>query len=300
MWFVFALITTLAWGAADLFYKKGADGKYSHLRTVIAVGVVMGIHAIVTLLVGDFTYDFSNMIVYLPVSLMYILSMAVGYFGLRYLELSISSPVQNASGAVVCIMCLIFLRQALSVPSAVAVALITVGIVLLGYFQQKKEVPKEQRLSGRVAFIFPLIYCLLDSLGTFFDAWYLDDWTSTPLKNVTEDSLETVANVSYELTFLLCAIIAIVYLLCKKQEVLVFPGDKNRLAAAVLETAGQFTYVFAMSGRGVVAAPMVASYCVVSVIFSRIFLREKLPKEQYAAVFTVIAGIIIMGIAEAL
>lgn len=49
MWFVFALITTLAWGAADLFYKKGADEKdrYSHLKTAMTVGAVMGIHAIV-------------------------------------------------------------------------------------------------------------------------------------------------------------------------------------------------------------------------------------------------------------
>ena len=47
MWFVFALITTLAWGAADLFYKKGADeqDKYSHLKTAMMVGIVMGIHA---------------------------------------------------------------------------------------------------------------------------------------------------------------------------------------------------------------------------------------------------------------
>ena len=31
-------------------------------------------------------------VTYLPVSLLYILSMALGYMGLRYIELSISSP----------------------------------------------------------------------------------------------------------------------------------------------------------------------------------------------------------------
>ena len=34
MWFVFALATTLIWGTAELFYKKGArpDEQYSHLK----------------------------------------------------------------------------------------------------------------------------------------------------------------------------------------------------------------------------------------------------------------------------
>ena len=38
MWFLFALLTSLAWGSADLFYKKGSDSKdpFSHLKIVVA------------------------------------------------------------------------------------------------------------------------------------------------------------------------------------------------------------------------------------------------------------------------
>ncbi len=43
---------------------------------------------------------------YLPVSLLYISSMAMGYVGLRYIELSISSPICNSSGALVAVLCL--------------------------------------------------------------------------------------------------------------------------------------------------------------------------------------------------
>ena len=41
MWFIFALLTTLAWGLAELFYKKGArqDEKYAHLKICICVGI---------------------------------------------------------------------------------------------------------------------------------------------------------------------------------------------------------------------------------------------------------------------
>ena len=88
MWFVCALMTLLSWGIADLFYKKGAneEDKYSHLKTSMIVGIVMGIHAIFMLLFTDMNYNFINILIYLPVSLMYILSMTIGYFGLRYLE----------------------------------------------------------------------------------------------------------------------------------------------------------------------------------------------------------------------
>ncbi len=57
MWLLFALISFFAWGAADLFYKKGSaeNEKYSHLKVSIVVGVVMGATAIVTLLTKDLT-----------------------------------------------------------------------------------------------------------------------------------------------------------------------------------------------------------------------------------------------------
>ncbi|HRA70211.1 MAG TPA: hypothetical protein PK051_05155, partial [Trichococcus flocculiformis] len=102
MWFLFAIVSVLAWGTADLFYKKGSDpkDKYSYLKIVIMVGAVMGIHAMYVLLTSGVVYEPRNMITYLPVSALYILSMAVGYAGLRFLELSISSPVQNSSGAI--------------------------------------------------------------------------------------------------------------------------------------------------------------------------------------------------------
>ena len=306
MWFIFALITTLSWGAADLFYKKGADenDKYSHLKTAMMVGLVMGLHAILTLIIGNINYDPINIIVYFPVSLMYISSMVIGYFGLKYLELSIASPIQNTSGALAAIFCLIFLGQAIDALSIVGVIWICLGVFMLGVFEKVKddayyrEHDKKYKI-GFVAFLMPILYCLIDALGTFFDAFYLDDVTSTPLRNVTEETLDSVANVSYELTFFICAIIILIVMLIKKQKIFSnFQGA--RLGAAALETAGQFTYVKAMSGHGSVAAPMIGSYCIVSVLLSRIFLKEKLSMAQYFTVALVIGGILFLGISEGL
>ena len=307
MWFIFALITTIAWGVADLFYKKGAkeEDKYSHLKTAMMVGFVMGIHAIIMLIFTEMNYDFRNIIVYLPVSLMYILSMTVGYFGIRYLELSISSPIQNSSGALVCILCLVILHQTVDTLSAVAIISICIGIFLLGLFEKAKqdeykELNNKKYKIGLVAFFMPIIYCIIDALGTFFDAYYLDDIEATPLLNVTEETFENVANTSYELTFLICAIIIFVFIKMIKKQSIKVKEQKDRGLAAIFETAGQFTYVYAMSGAAVVAAPMVASYSIISILLSIIFLKEKLNKKQYAAVLLVLIGITMLGIVEGL
>lgn len=306
MWFIFALVTLLAWGIADVFYKKGADDtdKYSHLKTSMMVGLVMGVHAICMLIFTDMNYNFMNILIYLPVSAMYILSMTVGYFGLRYLEVSIASPIQNSSGAVACLLCLVILHQTMDLVSSIAVICILVGIFLLGVVEKSKQkeyekINNKKYKIGFVAFMIPILYCIIDALGTFFDAYYLDSLSSTPLINVTEVTLENVANTSYELTFLICAILIFAFLKLIKKEKIEIKEQKSKIGAALFETLGQFTYVYAISGNAVVAVPVIAAYSIVSVILSRMFLKEKLNKKQYVIIGLVMIGIVLVGVVDA-
>ena len=143
MWFWFAVIALLCWSGSDLFSKIGcqdADDKYSHLKMVMAVGVVMGLHAAYEIFVGGVEISWSVIITYLPVSALYIVSMAVGYLGLRYIELSISSPICNSSGAIVAI--LIFATKGfgeLPPIALVAVALVCIGVVCLGITEANED-----------------------------------------------------------------------------------------------------------------------------------------------------------------
>ena len=109
MWFWLALIALLCWSGSDLFSKIGCRGndKYAHLKMVIAVGIIMGIHALYEIFVGGVEVTWHVILTYLPVSLLYISSMTLGYIGLRYIELSISSPICNSSGALVAVLCFI-------------------------------------------------------------------------------------------------------------------------------------------------------------------------------------------------
>lgn len=301
MWFIFAIITTLIWGCAELFYKKGAleNEKYSHLKICIFVGIVMGLHAVYILFTQNINYDFRNIIMYLPVSFCYILSMALSFFGMRFLEESISDPIENTSGGIASILCFLVLGQTMNKLSILAVIIIVIGILAIGFLETKGDNKRVEKLGKKmaiVAFTMPFLYAIFDALGTFLDAYFLE-FSTTPLLNITEETIELVANTSYELTFAICAIMLIIFILFKKEKLDIL-HQKDKIIAAICETIGQFTYVYAMSGNAIIAAPMISSVCVVSVILSRIFLKEKLTKKQYLAITTVIIGILLLAIAE--
>ena len=301
MWLFFTLATTLLWGVAELFYKKGSheDQKYDHLRVCVLVGAVMGIHAVFTLLTSDIAYNPMNLIAYLPVSMCYIVSMACSYFGIRFIEESLADPIENTAGAMCSLLCVIFLGEAISAPVWAAIAIIVIGIIGVTYTERSSEVNRTQRLGKRlaiVAFAMPFCYAIIDALGSFLDIFFLEMETS-PLIDVTADSIELVANVSYELTFAIVGIILFTFMKCKKVK-FELPKQKDKLLAAVCETAGQLTYVYAMSGNGAIAAPILSSVCVVSLLLSRIFLKEKLTKKQYLFIAIIIVGILMLAVLE--
>ena len=277
MWLFFTLATTLLWGAAELFYKKGSheERKYDHLRVCVLVGAVMGIHAVITLLTSDIGYDPMNLIAYLPVSLCYIVSMACSFFGIRFIEESLADPIENTAGAMCSLLCVIFLGEEIGLAVWVAIAIIVIGIIGVSYTENSAEINRKQKLGKKlaiIAFAMPFCYAIIDALGSFLDIFYLEMETS-PLINITEENIELVANVSYELTFAICGLILFIFMKCKRVK-FELPKQKDKVLAAVCETAGQLTYVYAMSGNGAIAAPILSSVCVVSLLLSRIFLKE--------------------------
>ena len=304
-WLFFSIATALLWGAAELFYKKGAlpNEKYSHLKICVWVGIVMGAHAVFTLLTKDINYNPINLLVYLPVSLLYIVSMAFSYFGMRFLEESISDPIENTSGAICSLLCVILLKESLSPLSVIAIIIIVIGVLGVGFLENKGDTQRKKNLGKKlaiVAFCMPFVYALLDAFGSFVDIFYLDDFASTPLIGVTEDTIEDVANTSYELTFALFALCLFIFMKAKKVKFGPIPQHKDKILAAVFETAGQFTYVYALSGNGAIAAPIISSVCIVSLLLSRIFLKEKLSWKTYAFIAVVIIGILLLAVAEEL
>ena len=299
MWFWLSIAALICWSGSDLFSKigcRGADDKLSHLKMVTAVGVVMGLHCAYEVFIGGTTLNMQVILTYLPVSALYIGSMAIGYLGLRYIELSISSPICNSSGALVSVLTLITAgRGEVNSAQLAAVALVCVGVIALGIVEATED--PELRLARQqkgnnvytksfLALLLPVVYCLLDALGTFAD--------SLVLETLDENS----ANAAYELTFFVVGILCLLYTTLIRRDRLVVRRELPKYIGACFETVGQFAYIFAIgdSDHVMLAAPIISSYCVASVLWSRIFLKERLSWKHYAAIALVVTGIVIIGI----
>lgn len=297
-WFWFSIIALLCWSGSDFFSKIGcrdASDKYSQYKMVTAVGVIMGIHAAFEIFVGGVEISWQVIWTYLPVSLLYIGSMTLGYVGLRYIELSISSPICNASGALVAIIAIVSgTAEKMAAAQYIAIFLACAGVIGLGFVEAneddelraaRQEASNYKYAKSWLALALPIAYCILDAAGTFAD--------DLVLETLNEDS----ANVAYELTFLVAGIVSFIYTVVIKKQRLLPKAEGPKYVGAAFETAGQLAYIYALaSGESALAAPIIASYCMVSVLWSRLFLKEKLSWKHYTCILVTFAGILIMGI----
>lgn len=294
MWLMCTIITFISWGGVSVFYKiTNKVDDYTHLKTGILVGLMMGLHAIIYLLIKGLSVNFIDILKYFPISVLYIASMIVGYRGLKYIELSISSPIQNSSGVITALLFVFFFKEVYGIPFYLAVLLIFAGVIVLSIDEIKDSKQKREEFKKKnglkklfiLGIMFPLVYSLFDGVGTFLDGVYLDK-----LELISADS----ALISYELTFLAYGIITYFYLKKKAPKVKVF-NEWNLYIAAALEMIGQIFYVYAMAKNSTIAAPIIGSYCVLTMLLSRIILKEKLSKIEYLGIFLVLAGVIILA-----
>ena len=318
LYYILSILALLCWSGSDLFSKIGTreQDKNSHWKVVFAVGSIMGLHFLITLIGGaiidstvgvdalpkvaasllytDFKpIDFIN---YFPVAALYILAMVLGYIGLRYIELSISSPICNSSGALAFLLCGlfgIFSVEDITPIIIIGVLMITVGIVALGFVEQREdeEIKKARREKANrkytksiLAFLLPISYLIIDALGTVGDEFIF----------ANSDITDYAANSAFELTFLLLAVFAFIWLKFVKRDS-IFKGNKSLYLGGLCETVGQVFYMAVMFSDFSVGMVIISAYCAISVLWSRIFLREKMSWKHYAAIATVIAGIVILG-----
>lgn len=302
MWFVLSLVALLCWSGSDLFSKIGSkpDDKYSQWKMVIAVGFVMGLHAAYEIFVNGVQINWAAILTYLPASALYISSMVLGYIALRYIELSVSSPVCNSSGAIASLFMIIFFfkmsgieTQGQLVGTIFGIVACGIGVVGLGFAEmgEDEEVKLKRQEKANVkyskswiAIVLPVLYCFIDAAGTVADTFILE----------TLD--ENVANVAYELTFLACGGIAAIYVFAIKRDKPTVKREAPKLIGAVCETAGQFAYIMALSKNSVAAAPIICCYCALSVVWGAIFLKERLSWKHYLAIAITIAGIVLLGV----
>lgn len=322
MWII-AIIAMLCWSGSDIFSKIGSkqNDKLSHYKVGIAVGLIMGIHAIYEVTIGGVSLTFSDIVSYLPASALYILSMMVGYIGLRYIELSISSPICNGSGAVAVLMSILYFGVTwnpedesgaifLNAPIIAGIVLIVLGIISLGIIDnfedpelrlQRQQAANRKYSKSFLAILLPVLYCIIDSCGTFVDTLIADGYVA----KLEESGLDSTAadlvagdvlNTAYEFTWFFMAIVFAIYVFVIKREKLDTKYDGTKLLGGLCETVGQVFYMMVVVSEFTQGLVIISAYCAVSLIWGRIFLKEKLSAKHYAAIAAAFIGIVILGI----
>ena len=229
--------------------------------------------------------------------------MVLGYIGLRYIELPISSPICNSSGALAFLLCLIFgifSTEEITLTTIIGVVMITIGIIALGFVEQREddEVKKaRQEMANRkytksiLAFLLPVSYLVIDALGTVGDEFIFSD---SFIEKTGYEITDYAANSAFELTFFILAVFAFIWLKFVKKDV-VFKGNKHLFWGGLCETVGQVFYMAVMFSNFSARMVIISAYCAISVLWSRIFLKEKMSWKHYAVIALVITGIVVLG-----
>ena len=187
--------------------------------------------------------------------------------------------------------------------------MIVVAIISLGIIENREDeqlrIARQAEANRKyaksfLAILLPVIYCVLDSLGTFADTLIADNYVASLITSgLSEDVADTragdVLNVAYELTWFAVSVVFAIYAFVFKKEKIDKKYDTPKLLGGICETVGQVFYMMVIVKGYVPGYVIISAYCAVSMLWGRIFLKEKLSLKHYIALATAFAGILILG-----
>ena len=301
MWVLFATLTVLLWGTSETIFKKVSTAeKHSVLKLISYNGIVLGLCSIIFMLITGTNINWDMIITYLPIAAIYITSMFCTYKAMTLVKVSILSPLQNSSCAITTLLCIFILKQEVGIPQIISIAVIIICMVLLSINKDEvlrlesgdKEADIRNAKRAYLLYLkgiaFALGYLLLDGIGSFMDDYTLE----------ADLSAEQVI-IAYSLIYFVVGIVCAIILKVKEkdyQPIKRFKENKLKLIGTLVETAGQYTYIYAFAfGDAALASPYIAAYSIVTIILSRIFLKEKLKKRQYVLIGLILVGLITLS-----
>ena len=313
-WLLLIFFCIILWGITDILYKKSSDynDPLSQYKAFVWIGMVMGLAGAIMAICSDTLRDSIMMVkdnLYLiPLCIFYALALFFGLLGAKHLDASVVSPLENIDGAITAIILYMFffltgrshVIDSIGIMDIIGTVAITTGVIFLGIQEHKlskqemnlEEDKKKHRL-GALALIFPIIYNLVDAVSMVAVGITVSEETEVAIPDIDFFIFESLG-------FLVVAICMWLYMLiAKKYKYNPFKKKELvRCGAATSETLGTMTYIFAVAGNPILTAPITSSYCLVTVVLARIFLKERLTKKQYLSVAFVIVGIVLLGISE--
>ena len=243
-----------------------------------------------------------------PLCIFYTIALFFGLLGKKHLDASVVSPLENIDGAMAAIILYFFflftgrshVTDSINVVNMVATVSIVVGVVLIGIQEHKlskqdydlEEDKKKHRL-GALALIFPIIYNLVDAISMVALGITVSEEAEVALPDIDFFIFESLGFVVVAIFIWLYMYIFknFIYNPFKKEELV-------RFAAATGETFGTMAYILAVGKNPILTAPISSSYCLVTIVLARIFLKERLTKKQYMSLAFLVIGIALLALSE--
>ena len=313
-WLILTLACIILYGFTDILLKKSLDyyDPLSQYKTFIWIGLIAVPSSVIMAICSDTLADSIRIVAnnpyIIPVNIFYVVALFFGLLGAKHLDASVVSPLENIDGAITATILYFFflltdrshITDSVSGVDIVGAVAITVGVVLLGIQEQRlstqemnlDEDKKKHRL-GALALFFPIVYNLADAVSMVA--------TGIMVSGETELSIPDIDYVFFEsFAFALFALFVWLYLLIAKKYVY-NPFKKTELycfGAATCETLGTISFTFAVAISPILTAPITSSYCLVTIILARIFLKERLTRRQYLSLAFLVVGIALLGASE--
>ena len=314
IWVILTLSSIILWGVTDILLKKSLSHSdpLAQLKTFVWVGIIAALTAVVMAFCSDTVADSIGVVAdnlyIIPLNLFYVTAMFFGLLGAKYLDASVVSPLENIDGAITAIILYFFflftgrshVTDSIGAIDIIGTVAITTGVILLGIQEhklskQETNLDKDKRKHhlGALALIFPIIYNMAVAVSMVA--------TGIMVSGETEASIPDTDYVLFEsVAFALVGFLVWLYMLIvKKYKYNPFKKTEiTRLSAATCETLGTVAYTFAVAISPILTSPITASYCLVTIILARIFLKERLTKKQYLSLALLVAGIALLGASE--
>ncbi len=211
--------------------------------------------------------------------------MTLGYLGLRYIELSVSSPSAIPPGALVARddACVPRRRGLLSRSPSSACCSCASARSGIGGRDRGPRLRAARRSRGAaastprsfLALALPVAYCLLDAARAPLRTTACcvpRPLTGLPLDECSKQRRS--ANCAYELTFLFAAVVCFVYVVLIRRDRLIPKGRRRSTSARSANRRSVRLHLCHRGHRAPCMSAIISSYCAASVLWSRLFLRK--------------------------
>lgn len=318
-WLILTLVCIILWGVTDILYKASfqKNDPLSHYKSFVWVGLVMALAGFIMSTWSDTLLDSVKMVrddvLYLvPLYLVHAIALFFSLLGIKHLSASVVASLENIDGALATIIIYFYYlltgyihpEHSIGVMNFIASVSIVIGVILLGRQEQALmrqeehlgEEKKRHRL-GALALFFPILYNLID--GFLIAEINGISGKGGIVTQGAEISIPAIDFFIFECAgFTLVAVFVWLYMLIVKKYIY-NPFQEEELlrsGAATSETVGTMAFIFASAINPVLTAPIVSSYCLVTMVLARIFLKERLTRKQYLSLAFVVVGIALLGI----